>query len=136
MKTTISISRCIFLFTAVFFLQNLFAFKYNGKTIAENDDFERQQAGTTPSALKEISGMACSRTTEGYFWVHVDEGNSEIYALNQDGSIKQTVKLGGISKNDDWEDICMATVDGINYVLVGCIGDNKVRDGDSKGKQK
>ncbi|MDR2805372.1 MAG: hypothetical protein LBB85_06995 [Dysgonamonadaceae bacterium] len=118
-----------------FFVQISYAFKYKGITIDENESFERVKTGETPSSLKEISGMACSRTSEGYLWVHVDGGNSEIYALNPNGSIKQTVKLGGISKNDDWEDICMATVDGDNYVLVGCIGDNKVKDGDSKGKQ-
>jgi hypothetical protein len=112
-----------------------FAYKYNGSTIDENKDFERTKIGDTPSSLVEISGMACSRTTEGYFWVHVDEGKSEIYALNANGSIAQTVKLSGISKNDDWEDICMATVDGVNYVLVGCIGDNDVKDDKKKGKQ-
>jgi hypothetical protein len=121
----------------LFFFSSLssYAFKYNGSTIDENKDFERTKIGDTPTSLVEISGMACSRTAEGYFWVHVDEGNSEIYALNPNGSIKQTVKLSGISKNDDWEDICMATVEGVNYVLVGCIGDNNVKDGKSKGKQ-
>jgi hypothetical protein len=120
----------------LFFSPVSFAFKYNGNTIEENKEYERTKIGDTPSSLKEISGMACSRTTEGYFWVHVDEGKSEIYALNPNGSIRQTVKLSGISKNDDWEDICLATLDGVNYILVGCIGDNNVKDGKSKGKQK
>ncbi|MDR1679676.1 MAG: hypothetical protein LBR81_07865 [Prevotellaceae bacterium] len=111
------------------------AFTFNGQTINENKDFTRSEICKADKSLEEISGIACSRSTEGYFWVHVDQGDPKIYALNPDGSIKQTVTLEFPTKNDDWEDICMASIDDKNYILIGCIGDNDVKDGKSKGKQ-
>ena len=39
-----------------------------------NNDFTRTQCGTAyKKVLKEISGLACSRTTPGYLWAHGDE---------------------------------------------------------------
>ncbi|MDR1698989.1 MAG: hypothetical protein LBR75_04120 [Prevotellaceae bacterium] len=112
---------------AAFSSVQAFAFKFDGANIADNSYFTRSQIGMTDSSLEEISGIACSRTTEGYFWVHIDQGKNIVYALNPDGSIKQQVTLQGAT-NDDWEDICVATVGGVNYIFVGSIGDNDLKD--------
>ncbi len=117
----------LFILIASFSCMQAFAFKFNGVTIEENSNFTRSSSGTTDKSLEEISGIACSRTTEGYFWVHVDQGKNIIYALDTKGSIKQQVTLQGAT-NDDWEDICVATVDGENYIFVGSIGDNDLKE--------
>jgi hypothetical protein len=111
----------------ILYCMQMSAFTFNGTAIQENNNYTRTKIGTTASSLEEISGIACSRTTQGYFWVHVDQGSNIIYALNPDGSIKQQVTLQGAT-NDDWEDICVATVNGVNYVFVGSIGDNNLKE--------
>ncbi len=105
----------------------LFGIKYNGKTLIENTEFTRSTLAViekkSTSEPEEISGMACSRTTKGYYWVNSDNGNNAIYALGPDGKTKFTVILSNVSMRD-WEDICIATVEGKNYILVGAFGDN------------
>lgn len=47
---------------------------YDGTTLEMNTDFTRSQSGTFyKSVMKEVSGMAASRTTAGYLWAHNDE---------------------------------------------------------------
>jgi len=122
----------LILFTALAMLlwSQAIAVSYNGKTIYDNFDFTGAQIGTSPNYLHEISGLSCSRTTPGYFWVELDDpypsgsnNRNEIYALNPNGTLKLTVKLTGLTMRD-WEDIALATVGGKNYILVGAIGDN------------
>ncbi len=106
---------------------SLFAFTFNGVTIPENNEFTKTTMATiakkATTAPEEISGMACSRTTEGYFWVHSDDGDNKIYALGSDGQTKYTVTLSNVAMRD-WEDICIATVGSKNYILLGAFGDN------------
>ncbi len=70
---------------------------YNGTNLALNNEFTRTQCGTTnKDELKEISGLACSRTTPGYLWAHGDENtgnNKKIVALTPSGSLTMTVKI-------------------------------------------
>ncbi|MDR0872604.1 MAG: T9SS type A sorting domain-containing protein [Prevotellaceae bacterium] len=124
--------KTIFLFiaTALAFIQAA-AFTYKGQSIDNNTEFVRATQGNSPSSLKEISGMACSRTTPDYFWVELDDPDDDnrIYALNSNGTLKLTLTLGGL-KMRDWEDICLATVSNKNYILIGGFGDN---DGKFKG---
>jgi hypothetical protein len=125
----------LILFTAIatLFWSQVIAVGYNGKTIYDNFDFTGAQIGSSPNYLHEISGLSCSRTTPGYFWVELDDpypsgsnNTNEIYALNPNGTLKLTVKLSGVRMRD-WEDIALATVGGKNYILVGAIGDNNCR---------
>ncbi|MDR1761066.1 MAG: hypothetical protein LBR55_01305, partial [Bacteroidales bacterium] len=141
-------------FTAIFavlcaFTMNAQTFKYNGETLVENTTFTKQTSpGKTTTETPEVSGLAASRTTTGYYWANCDDPsetgeNGYIYALNPGGSVRMKLKTNismkyGSPNNkwdkQDWEDICMATrkeggVDK-NYIIVGGFGDNKF---DKKG---
>ena len=102
---------------------------YNGTNLQENTEFTRTQCGTQQkSVMKEISGLACSRTTPGYLWAHGDENtgsNRKIIAIQPDGTLAMTVNLTtpGTTR-DDWEDIATGVYGNKNYVFVGAIGDN------------
>ena len=109
---------------------------YNGTNLQENTEFTRTQCGTQlKSVMKEISGLACSRTTPGYLWAHGDENtgsNRKIIAVQPDGSLAMIVNLTtpGTTR-DDWEDIATGVYGNKNYVFVGAIGDNDLQFNDS-----
>lgn len=65
-------------------------------------------AGPTPrvqlAELSEISGLAASLRTPGWFWVHNDSGNpARLYALDEQARLRQIVEVR--AENRDWEDI-------------------------------
>lgn len=102
---------------------------YNGTNLQENTEFTRTQCGTQyKSTMKEISGLACSRTTAGYLWAHSDENtgsNRKIIAIQPSGTLAMTVNLTTPNTDrDDWEDIATGVYNNTNYVFVGAIGDN------------
>jgi len=104
---------------------------YNGTTLQENTEFTRTQCGTQlKNTMKEISGLACSRTTPGYLWAHGDENtgnNRKIIAIQPDGTLVMTVNLTTPNTDrDDWEDIATGVYDNKNYVFLGAIGDNNL----------
>ncbi len=108
----------------------LSAFNYGGKAIKDNTEFTRAALTKSQSDIREISGMAMGRTNPSIFWVVLDDPyptSSDTHSLFglgvADGKVKYTIDTGN-AKLRDWEDICMATVGGKNYILVGCIGDN------------
>ena len=109
---------------------------YNGTSLQENTEFTRTQCGTQQkSVMKEISGLACSRTTPGYLWAHGDENvdsKRKIIAIQPDGTLAMTVNLTtpGTTR-DDWEDIATGAYNNKNYVFVGAIGDNDLQFNDS-----
>lgn len=109
---------------------------YNGTSLQENTEFTRTQCGTQQkSVMKEISGLACSRTTPGYLWAHGDENvdsKRKIIAIQPDGTLTMTVNLTtpGTTR-DDWEDIATGAYNNKNYVFVGAIGDNDLQFNDS-----
>lgn len=109
---------------------------YNGTSLQENTEFTRTQCGTQQkSVMKEISGLACSRTTPGYLWAHGDENvdsKRKIIAIQPDGTLAMTVNLTtpGTTR-DDWEDIATGVYNNKNYVFVGAIGDNDLQFNDS-----
>ena len=76
--------------------------------------------------LMEASGMKASYSRVGDFFVHNDEGEPVLYAIDEGGT-----DLGSVSivpaKNKDWEDITSVPVDGDRWVVVGDIGDNKAK---------
>ena len=108
---------------------------YNGTSLQENTEFTRTQCGTQQkSVMKEISGLACSRTTPGYLWAHGDENvdsKRKIIAIQPDGTLAMTVNLTtpGTTR-DDWEDIATGAYNNKNYVFVGAIGDNDLQFND------
>ena len=102
---------------------------YNGTSLTENNDFTRTECGTSSkNVMKEISGLACSRTTPGFLWAHGDENtgsNRKIIAIQPSGTLAMTVNLTTPNNTrDDWEDICTGVYNNTNYLFVGAIGDN------------
>ena len=88
-----------------------------GKTIATLD----------LAALKESSGLACSRRTPGVFWSHNDSGDKpRVYAFDRKGRHLATVTVTG-AKARDWEDMASATIDGKPYLLLADVGDNNAK---------
>lgn len=109
---------------------------YNGTNLQENTEFTRTQCGTQlKSVMKEISGLACSRTTPGYLWAHGDENtgsNRKIIAIQPSGTLAMTVNLTTLgTTRDDWEDIATGVYNNTNYVFVGAIGDNDLQFNDN-----
>ena len=77
------------------------------------------------SRLSEISGLTASRRADGVFWVHNDSGDSaELFAIDAQGAVVARVKLDGMKKPVDWEDIAGFEQDGVAYLAIGDIGDN------------
>ncbi len=112
---------------------------YNGTSLQENTEFTRTQCGTAfKDVMKEISGLACSRTTPGYLWAHGDENtsdNKKIIAINPNAQSKNdelvmTVNISGDPGRDDWEDIATGVYGNKNYVFVGAFGDNELNFND------
>jgi hypothetical protein len=84
-------------------------------------------AGSTPSVLGELSGLAASRRHPGVYWAHNDSGNAfELYALAGDGTLLQTYALSGAT-SVDIEDVAVAhcTPNGGTWcIYLADIGDN------------
>ena len=102
---------------------------FNGSNLKENNEFTRTECGTSSkNVMKEVSGLACSRTTPGYLWAHGDENtgsNRKIVAIQPSGALAMTVNLTTPGNTrDDWEDICTGVYNNTNYLFVGAIGDN------------
>lgn len=76
--------------------------------------------------LNEASGIHASRSREGEFFVHNDEGKPYIYGIDETGA-----NLGRVlivpAKNRDWEDITSVPVGDQRWIVAGDIGDNKAR---------
>jgi len=76
--------------------------------------------------LIEASGMQASHSRAGDFFVHNDDGQPVIYAINESGS-----DLGQVSivpaKNLDWEDLALVPVKDGRWLVAGDIGDNWAR---------
>ena len=126
MKRSLVLTLCGLLLSAVTWAAS--GINYNGTNLALNNEFTRTQCGTTnKDELKEISGLACSRTTPGYLWAHGDENtgdNKKIVALTPSGSITMTVKISNDPGRDDWEDIATGIYNSTNYLFIGAFGDN------------
>ena len=104
---------------------------YDGSSLELNNDFTRTECGTmAKKTMKEVSGLACSRTTAGFLWAHGDENTGEdkkVIAIKPDGTLAMTVMISNDPGRDDWEDIATGSMDGKNYVFVGAIGDNDLQ---------
>ena len=102
---------------------------YDGNSLTLYNDFTRTQCGTQlKKTMKEISGLAASRTTPGFLWAHGDENTGsdrKIIAITPAGALAMTLNLTTPGNTrDDWEDIATGVYDNKNYLFVGAIGDN------------
>jgi hypothetical protein len=73
--------------------------------------------------LMEASGLQASHARAGDFFVHNDDGEPDLYAIDQRGA-----HLGRVSivpaRNRDWEDLAAVPVEGGRWIVAGDIGDN------------
>lgn len=75
--------------------------------------------------LDEISGLASSRNDPKLLWVHNDSGDdARTYAVTTTGQYRGSVTLNNVQAND-WEDMASFSLNDINYLIVGDIGDNR-----------
>lgn len=75
----------------------------------------------------ETSGLAVSRRNADMLWTHDDSGgDAVVYAIGTDGKARGRLQIGGV-KNEDWEDIASAELDGKPWLLIGDIGDNDAK---------
>lgn len=76
--------------------------------------------------LMEASGMKASYSRAGDFFLHNDEGEPVLYAIDESGA-----DLGAVTivpaKNKDWEDITSIPVDEGRWIVIGDIGDNRAK---------
>jgi len=76
--------------------------------------------------IMEASGMQASHSYAGDFFVHNDEGEPVLFAIDESGA-----DLGSISivpaKNKDWEDITSVPVGAGRWIVAGDIGDNMAK---------
>lgn len=75
--------------------------------------------------IGESSGLALCGSAKDAIWTHNDSGNPpEVYLLANTGKLLATTTLEGAS-NIDWEAMCLATVNGKTYLVIGDVGDNQ-----------
>ncbi len=76
--------------------------------------------------IMEASGIQASHARKGDFFVHNDEGEALLYAIDESGSDLGYVEIVP-AKNKDWEDITSVPVADERWLVVGDIGDNMAR---------
>lgn len=84
------------------------------------------QVGTLESQmLKEVSGLAASRSITNTLWVHNDSGDTaRFFAIGTGGNLVGTYSLTGATATD-WEDMSIGPKPGGgNYLYFADIGDN------------
>lgn len=74
--------------------------------------------------VNESSGVCISLRKQGFYWTHNDSGDGpNLYAFDEQGNDWGVYTLSG-AKAIDWEDIASTTIQGVQYIYVGDIGDN------------
>ena len=75
--------------------------------------------------INEASGLVASVAHRGCFWTHNDSGDeARVFLVDDSARCRATYNLAGIPAYD-WEDIAMMERDGVHYLLIGDIGDNR-----------
>lgn len=76
------------------------------------------------SSLTEASGLVASKLHDNLLWTHNDGDDGELFALNEDGSLRARMTLDGVEM-EDWEDIATGIgPDGRAWLFLGDTGDN------------
>ncbi len=77
------------------------------------------------SPINEASGMVASRENPGFLWTHNDSGDkARIFLIDTLARLHATYYLEGVEARD-WEEIAYMQIGGINYLIIGDIGDNR-----------
>lgn len=87
-----------------------------------------EKLGTLKSPLiPESSGMAIAETQADAFWTINDSGHTnDLFCVSFTGQVLAQVKLRN-AKNVDWESMAWFVKDGVRYLVVADVGDNRSR---------
>ncbi len=76
------------------------------------------------SSLTEASGLVASKLHDNLLWTHNDGDDGELFALDEDGTLRARMTLDGVEM-EDWEDIATGIgPDGRAWLFLGDTGDN------------
>ena len=76
--------------------------------------------------VDEASGLARSHIAPGVLWLHNDDGEPRLYAVDDNGQRRGRLTLKD-TRNRDWEDLSSFVLDGTPYLLIADAGDNMSR---------
>lgn len=72
--------------------------------------------------VAEVSGIADSKSNQGFLWAHEDSGNPpNLILISHEGYVTKTIPLKGAT-NRDWEDMALAG----DQLYIADIGDNNL----------
>jgi len=75
--------------------------------------------------LTELSGLAPSHRRPGWYWGHNDSGHPpRLFLFDETGAARGTVWLED-ALHADWEDIASFSLDGVAWLAIGDVGDNR-----------
>lgn len=75
--------------------------------------------------ITESSGIALSRRQSDAVWLHNDSGDAaRLFLVGLDGHTRGVLRLSGMGRPLDSEDMCSFTANGAPWLLVGDVGDN------------
>lgn len=78
-------------------------------------------------AVRESSGIACSRRRNDVLWTHNDSGGGpKLYAFNRDGDDLATYEIAG-ARVRDCEDLCSFVIEKTPCLLLADVGDNNAK---------
>jgi len=75
--------------------------------------------------LTELSGLAASHRRPGWYWGHNDSGHPpRLFLFDETGAARGSIWVedAGFA---DWEDIASFTLDGVAWLAIGDVGDNR-----------
>ena len=80
-------------------------------------------------AVVEASGLARSHRATDRMWTHNDSGGTRhLYAIGLSGERQATVEIINVpptNDKEDWEDLSSFKLEGVPYLLIGNIGNNR-----------
>lgn len=111
-----------------FFLIIYFALAHNAIVIAQIPFGSAQLKSKLEAvAINEASGLEASKNNKGLLWTHNDSGDqARIFLLSKDAACIGTYYLEGVEARD-WEEIGSMEQDGVTFLIVGDIGDNRAK---------
>lgn len=103
---------------------------FNGTQAQETQERPKtfEKLGTLDSPLiRESSGLAIAETQPDSFWTVNDSGHTnDVFCVSFSGQVLAQVTLRNAS-NVDWESMAWFVKDGVRYLVVADVGDNRSR---------